>query len=76
VPVTPGNVGLFQAACIAVLTPLGISGADALAYGLLLQGIEIMVAVSLAVPAALSEGLSLRDLGAAAHGRAIAVVNN
>ncbi len=74
VPVTPGNVGLFQAACIAVLTPLGINGADALAYGLLLQGIEIIVALSLAIPAALHEGLSLRDLGrAATRGAAVAI---
>jgi phosphatidylinositol alpha-mannosyltransferase len=68
VPVTPGNVGLFQAACIAVLTPLGVNAGDALAYGLLLQGIEIVVAVGLAIPATLHEGLTLRDLSRAAAG--------
>ncbi len=77
VPVTPGNVGLFQAACIAVLTPLGIRAGDALAYGLLLQGIEIIVALGLAIPAALSEGLSLRDLGrAATRGRPVAIATS
>jgi uncharacterized protein (TIRG00374 family) len=73
VPVTPGNVGLFQAACIAVLTPLGVGAGDALAYGLLLQGIEIVVALGLAIPAALSEGLSLRDLGRAASSNGASV---
>jgi phosphatidylinositol alpha-mannosyltransferase len=77
VPVTPGNVGLFQAACIAVLTPLGVNAGDALAYGLLLQGIEIVVALGLAIPAVLHEGLSLRDLGrAAAGGRSVAIATN
>ncbi len=77
VPVTPGNVGLFQAACIAVLTPLGVNGADALAYGLLLQGIEIVVALGLAIPATLHEGLSLRDLGrAATSGGSVAIATN
>lgn len=77
VPVTPGNVGLFQAACIAVLTPLGVNAGDALAYGLLLQGIEIVVAVGLAIPATLHEGLTLRDLGrAAAGGRPVALATS
>jgi uncharacterized protein (TIRG00374 family) len=63
VPVTPANVGLFQAACIAVLTPLGVSGGHALAYGLLLQAVEIGVALAIGIPAILREGLTLRELG-------------
>jgi uncharacterized protein (TIRG00374 family) len=74
VPVTPANVGLFQAACIAVLTPLGISGGHALAYGLLLQGVEMGVAIGMGVPAMLGEGLSLRELGrASSRGGLLAV---
>jgi phosphatidylinositol alpha-mannosyltransferase len=72
VPITPANVGVFQAACIAVLTPLGISSGHALAYGLLLQGVEIAVALTMAVPALLREGLSIRELGrAAGRGRLV-----
>jgi uncharacterized membrane protein YbhN (UPF0104 family) len=68
VPVTPAYVGLFQAACIAVLTPLGISSGHALAYGLLLQGVEMAVAIAMGVPAMLGEGLTFRELGRARGG--------
>jgi uncharacterized protein (TIRG00374 family) len=69
VPITPANVGVFQAACIAVLTPLGVHSGDALAYGLLLQGVEISVAIVMAVPALLGEGLSIREIGRATNRR-------
>ena len=62
VPVTPSNVGVFQAACIAVLAPFGISASQGLAYGLILQAVEIVAAVALGVPALLREGLSVSEL--------------
>ncbi len=62
VPVTPSNVGVFQAACIAVLAPFGISASQGLAYGLILQAVEIVAAVTLGVPALLREGLSVSEL--------------
>lgn len=62
VPLTPSNVGLFQAACVAVLAAYGVSAAEALAYGIALQGIEIGTAVALGVPALVAEGVSLRAL--------------
>jgi phosphatidylinositol alpha-mannosyltransferase len=62
VPVTPSNVGVFQAACIAVLAPFGVSASQGLAYGLILQAVEIVAAVVLGVPALLREGLSVREL--------------
>jgi phosphatidylinositol alpha-mannosyltransferase len=62
VPLTPSNVGLFQAACVAVLAAYGVSAATALAYGIALQGIEIGTAVVLGVPALVAEGVSLRAL--------------
>jgi phosphatidylinositol alpha-mannosyltransferase len=40
-PVTPSNVGVFQAACMAVLIgAYGIGAADALGYGIILQAVE------------------------------------
>jgi phosphatidylinositol alpha-mannosyltransferase len=63
VPVTPANVGLFQAACVAVLTGVfGVSPANAIAYGLILQAIEIATAVAMGMPALWKEGMSWREL--------------
>ena len=61
VPVTPANIGVFQAACVAVLSAAyAIPVADALGYGVVLQVVEVATAVLLGVPALLREGLSLR----------------
>lgn len=63
VPATPANVGVFQAACVAVLTgAYGVSAAEALAYGIVLQAVEVATAVLMGVPALLGEGLSWRDV--------------
>lgn len=62
VPVTPSNVGVFQAACIAVLHPFGIEANRALAYGLVLQAVEVFDALALGIPALLREGLPLDEL--------------
>ena len=62
-PLTPSNVGVFQAACVAVLhAGWGISNADALGYGIVLQAVEIATAVLLGAPALLREGVSWRDV--------------
>ena len=63
VPATPSNIGVFQLAVISVLhTGFGISTADALAYGVILQGVEIATAVGLGLPALVREGLTWSDL--------------
>ncbi|HZE03951.1 MAG TPA: lysylphosphatidylglycerol synthase transmembrane domain-containing protein [Solirubrobacteraceae bacterium] len=69
VPVTPSNVGVFQAACIAVLAPFGVSAGEGLAYGLVLQAVEVGCAIVLGVPSLIGEGVSLRELRAHAGGR-------
>jgi phosphatidylinositol alpha-mannosyltransferase len=61
-PALPSNVGVFQAACIAVLAVYGVRQADALAYGVILQGVEIATAFALGMPALVGEGLSWRDM--------------
>jgi phosphatidylinositol alpha-mannosyltransferase len=62
-PATPSNLGLFQAACLVVLSGgYGISHADALGYGIVLQAVEIATAVFMGMPALLKEGLSWRDV--------------
>jgi phosphatidylinositol alpha-mannosyltransferase len=62
VPLTPSNVGVFQAACIAVLAPFGVSASHGLAYGLVLQAVEVFSALAMGIPAVLREGLTWNDL--------------
>jgi phosphatidylinositol alpha-mannosyltransferase len=63
VPLTPANVGVFQAACVAVLAGVyHVSVPDALAYGIVLQAVELATAAVMGVPALVNEGLSWREL--------------
>src|SRR5689334_16219814 len=62
IPVTPSNIGIFQATTIAVLAAYGIDAGPALAYGILLQAIEITTAILLGVPALLGERISLGSI--------------
>jgi phosphatidylinositol alpha-mannosyltransferase len=63
VPATPSNIGIFQLAVISVLhTGFGVSSADALAYGIILQAVEIATAVILGVPALVREGVTWSDM--------------
>jgi phosphatidylinositol alpha-mannosyltransferase len=63
IPATPANVGVFQAACVAVLVgAYHVSTPDAIAYGIVLQAVEVATALLMGVPALLNEGLSWRDV--------------
>ena len=63
IPATPANVGVFQAACVAVLAgAYHVSTADAIAYGIVLQAVELATAVLMGLPALLNEGLSWREV--------------
>jgi phosphatidylinositol alpha-mannosyltransferase len=62
IPATPSNIGVFQAACVAVLSAYGVGHADAFAYGIILQAVEIATAFALGMPALVREGMSWRDL--------------
>jgi phosphatidylinositol alpha-mannosyltransferase len=62
-PATPANVGVFQAACVAVLAgAYHVSTPDALAYGIVLQVVEVATAVLMGMPALVTEGLSWKDV--------------
>jgi phosphatidylinositol alpha-mannosyltransferase len=62
-PLTPSNLGVFQAACLAVLTgAYGVDAAQALGYGIILQAVEIATAVVMGAPALVKEGLSWREV--------------
>ncbi len=63
IPATPANVGVFQAACVAVLVgAYHVSTPEAIAYGIVLQAVELATALIMGLPALLNEGLSWRDV--------------
>jgi phosphatidyl-myo-inositol alpha-mannosyltransferase len=61
-PATPSNLGVFQAACVAVLSAYGVGKTNALAYGIILQAVEIATAVAMGMPALVREGMTWKDL--------------
>jgi phosphatidylinositol alpha-mannosyltransferase len=61
-PLTPSNLGVFQAACVAVLSAYGVGKTDALAYGIILQAVEIATALAMGMPALVREGMTWKDL--------------
>jgi phosphatidylinositol alpha-mannosyltransferase len=71
IPATPSNIGVFQLATISVLTTgFGVSAADALAYGVILQAVEIATSLGLGLPALVREGMTWSDLRLQALGAA------
>jgi phosphatidylinositol alpha-mannosyltransferase len=63
IPATPANLGVFQAACVAVLhTGWHVGFAAAFAYGVILQGVEVATAILMGMPALLKEGMSWREI--------------
>jgi phosphatidyl-myo-inositol alpha-mannosyltransferase len=68
-PATPSNVGVFQAACLVVLAAYGVGAGPGLAYGIILQAVEVVTALVLGVPALLGEGLSWRDIRPGSDGQ-------
>lgn len=62
-PATPANLGVFQAACAAVLhTGWHVGVADGVAYGVILQAVEVTTAVLMGMPALVKEGMSWREV--------------
>jgi phosphatidylinositol alpha-mannosyltransferase len=62
-PATPANLGVFQAACAAVLhTGWHVSATDGVAYGVILQAVEVSTAILMGMPALVKEGMSWREV--------------
>jgi phosphatidylinositol alpha-mannosyltransferase len=62
-PATPANLGVFQAACAAVLhTGWHIGYGDGVAFGVILQAVEVTTAIVMGMPALLKEGMSWREV--------------
>ena len=62
-PATPANLGVFQAACATVLhSGWHISWGTGVAYGVILQAVEVATAILLGMPALLGEGMSWREV--------------
>ena len=62
-PATPANLGVFQAACAAVLhAGWHVGYGTGVAYGVILQAVEIATALLMGMPALLKEGMSWREV--------------
>ena len=62
-PATPANLGVFQAACAAVLhTGWHVGFGTGVAYGVILQAVEVTTAILMGGPALLKEGMSWREV--------------
>jgi phosphatidylinositol alpha-mannosyltransferase len=62
-PATPANLGVFQAACATVLhSGWHIGWGTGVAYGVILQAVEVVTAILLGMPALLREGMSWREV--------------
>jgi phosphatidylinositol alpha-mannosyltransferase len=61
-PATPSNLGVFQAACVAVLSAYGVGHSDAFAYGIILQAVEMGTAFAMGMPALVREGMTWKDM--------------
>jgi phosphatidylinositol alpha-mannosyltransferase len=62
-PATPANLGVFQAACATVLqTGWHVGWGTGVAYGVILQAVEVTTAILLGMPALLKEGMSWREV--------------
>lgn len=62
VPITPGNVGTFQAAALAALAVSGVAAGPAVAYALGLQGMQLVVATVAGLASLSLQDLTLSDL--------------
>jgi phosphatidylinositol alpha-mannosyltransferase len=62
-PATPANLGVFQAATAAVLhTGWHVGLGAGVAYGVILQAVEVSTALLMGMPALLKEGMSWREV--------------
>jgi len=62
-PATPANLGVFQAACATVLhAGWHVGFPTGIAYGVILQAVEVSTAILMGTPALLKEGMSWREV--------------
>jgi phosphatidylinositol alpha-mannosyltransferase len=62
-PATPANLGVFQAACATVLhTGWHVGWGAGVAYGVILQAVEVSTAILMGAPALVKEGMSWREV--------------
>jgi phosphatidylinositol alpha-mannosyltransferase len=62
-PATPANVGVFQFTCATVLnTGWHVGWGTGIAYGVILQAVEVVTAILMGMPALLREGMSWREV--------------
>ena len=62
VPITPGNLGTFQAAAVAALAVSAVASGPAIAFALGLQGMQLAVGVVAGLVSLSLQDLTLADL--------------
>jgi uncharacterized protein (TIRG00374 family) len=67
VPITPGNVGTFQAAAVAALAFSGVAAGPAVAYALGLQAMQLAVGIVAGLASLSLQDLTLGDLRGRSH---------
>jgi glycosyltransferase 2 family protein len=67
VPLTPGNVGTFQAAALAALAVSGVGAGPAMAYALGLQAMQLVVGAIAGLASLSLQDLTLADLRGKSH---------
>ena len=70
VPITPGNVGTFQAAAAAALAVSAIAAGPAVAFALGLQGMQLVVGVVAGLISLSLQDLTLAELRGRSHAAA------
>jgi uncharacterized protein (TIRG00374 family) len=71
VPLTPGNVGTFQAAALAALAVSGVGAGPAVAYALGLQAMQLVVGAIAGLASLSLQDLTLADLRGKSHQAAV-----
>jgi uncharacterized protein (TIRG00374 family) len=61
-PNPPGMIGIFQYACVLALGLFGVAQADAVAYGVLLNGLQVLTLIVQGLIALPLAGVTLADL--------------
>ena len=66
-PQAPGMIGTYQYACILALGLFGVAQADALAYGLVLNALQLVTLVAQGLVALAISGISLDEIARGRH---------
>lgn len=71
-PQAPGMIGTYQLACVLALELFGVARADALAYGLVLNALQLVTLVAQGLAALAISGISIDEIARGRYQAAVA----